>query len=484
MLECGHLVVDRLRRALITMKRRQFLQASAFSLAAPALRSTAQEVAEKLDRFGGLRALKFEGTGYFRIEKRDRWWFVTPEGHGWLGFGVNHVHPGWLNQPYNAAVWLKRFGATKFNDAAWQTGVRELARSHMSEYGYNHFGVHNDLAAVAGLDLPEIRTLPFVKIAHSFVAPEANFPDVFAPAFERHCDQMAAQECAPHRENPLVIGWAFTDCPIFTDSEAAARPVVTHGSPRGACATWPRVLRNLPASAPGKQAWMAVIRERYSNNLNAFNDCYGVSFSSWNDLQAAERWREIADFANDRELADNRAVLEKVVDRYYAVACSAIRRHAPRHLIFGDKLNGNTDGADAVAKITARHTDLIFYQMYERWEQQRTALDRWQALGGKPVFNGDGTFSTTTDMMPNPHGPHARDQAERGQWALEFGKNAFVRPDFIGWTVCGWVDTWRTMPRKEFKQHSGFFSPQGEPHTTYLDCLREISSNLYKFAAS
>jgi hypothetical protein len=102
----------------------------------------------------------------------------------------------------------------------------------------------------------------------------------------------------------------------------------------------------------------------------------------------------------------------------------------------------------------------------------------------KPHFNGDGTFSTTSEMMPNPHGPHARDQAERGEWAHEFGRQAFARPDFVGWTVCGWVDTWQTMPGKQFKQHSGFFEPLGERHEPYVDRLRDVSENLYRPAVA
>lgn len=463
------------------MNRRHFLRSTALVACAAGLR--AQDSARH-DRFGGLRALKFEATGLFRVERREgRWWFVTPEGHGWLGFGVNHVHSGWLLAPYNRAVWLQRFGAEKPGDGAWTRGVLDLVRGQVADIGYNHFGVHNSHDTLLPLGVPLIRPVAFVKINHSNAMPASEFRDVFAPAFERHCDALAAKECAPHRGDPLVIGWAFTDCPIFTDAEAAARPVVTHGSPRDACPTWPRVLRNLPASAPGKQAWLATIRARYADDVNRFNDCYGVSFASWDALRSAENWRELTDFANTRELADNRAFLEQVVERYYAIACAAVRKHAPHHLLFGDKLNGNTDGADAVVSITARHTDAVFYQQYDRWELQRAALDRWAKLsGGKPAFNGDGTFSTTTDLMPNPHGPHARDQAERGQWAFEFGQNAFARPDFIGWSVCGWVDTWRTMPRKEFKQHSGFFDPLGTPHADYVRRLRELSANLYDFA--
>ncbi len=84
--------------------------------------------------------------------------------------------------------------------------------------------------------------------------------------------------------------------------------------------------------------------------------------------------------------------------------------------------------------------------------------------------------------MPNPHGPHARDQAERGEWAYEFGANAFARPDFVGWSVCGWVDTWKTRVGKEQKQHSGFFSPDGKLHEPYVRRLRAVSDQLYTFA--
>jgi hypothetical protein len=38
------------------------------------------------------------------------------------------------------------------------------------------------------------------------------------------------------------------------------------------------------------------------------------------------------------------------------------------------------------------------------------------------------------------------------------------------------------MPKKALKQHSGFFSPQGEPHEPYIRRLRELSERLYGFA--
>ena len=34
-----------------------------------------------LDKYGGSKEIKSEATGFFRLEKADRWCFVTPEGH-------------------------------------------------------------------------------------------------------------------------------------------------------------------------------------------------------------------------------------------------------------------------------------------------------------------------------------------------------------------------------------------------------------------
>jgi agarase len=311
-----------------------------------------------------------------------------------------------------------------------------------------------------------------------------EFPDVFAPEFDKLCDDTVQAKIVPRRDDPWVLGWAFTDTPIFTDREATPRGKVIHSVPSAGYPTWPRVLRNLPASAPGKQAWLATIRERYRDDFAAFSADYGTSFATWSELLAAEQWRANTDMSNARELSDNAAFLEKCVDRYYTKVVAAIRAHDPHHLIFGDKLNANTDATNAVLHVTERHCDVVFYQMYGRWEEQRKGLDEFRKRTRKPLFNGDSSFAVTSEMMPSPYGPHARDQVERGEWTLEYAKNAFAERDFVGWTVCGWVDTWKTMPGKEDKQHAGFFGPLGEPHTPYIQRLREISDRLYEFCVT
>ena len=63
------------------------------------------------DQFGGWAGRRFEATGFFRVEKGDRWWLVTPEGHAFLSWGINHLYPDLWKQDYNREAWKKKLSA-------------------------------------------------------------------------------------------------------------------------------------------------------------------------------------------------------------------------------------------------------------------------------------------------------------------------------------------------------------------------------------
>ena len=49
----------------------------------------------ELDTFGGFTDIKGKKTGFFHTEKTDdRWWLITPEGHGFWGIGMAHPITG------------------------------------------------------------------------------------------------------------------------------------------------------------------------------------------------------------------------------------------------------------------------------------------------------------------------------------------------------------------------------------------------------
>ena len=150
-----------------------------------------------------------------------------------------------------------------------------------------------------------------------------------------------------------------------------------------------RRLRNLGADAPGKAAYVRTMRDLYRGEIHDSNATYGTTFDSFNAIATTENWRPATDLSNANETRDNVVFLQAVVAKYYETARDAIHRYDPNHVFFGDKINANTDSVDTILTVTSKYTDVVFYQMYARYEVQKPGLDRWAKIADMPIINGD-----------------------------------------------------------------------------------------------
>ncbi|MGI9240249.1 MAG: hypothetical protein ACR2RV_05580 [Verrucomicrobiales bacterium] len=473
------------------MKRRNFNRfAMAAALAGPGLVANSHVIGagdkSEFDRFGGWTDKKFNPTGFFRVEKDGRWWLVTPEGHGFLSFGINHLYRDLFRQPHNRSAWQAQLGVDDLRDESkFAPALRSWFLKTCRDFGFNTVGVHNDLRVVnrPSAEVPYLQPIKFVDIPHWKVdIPDESFLDVFSNEFAVHCNRLASKVAAPLREDPFLIGYTMTDCPLLSEEDCRERPDVIGGARRGSRIGWPRKLRNLGSDAPGKQSYVRTMQKVYRDRIADFNATYGTSFASFDALAAAENWRPTTALSNAEETRDNVKFLQAVVARYYESARDAIRRHDPNHLFLGDKLNANTDSLNTVLPITSRFTDIVFYQMYARYEVQRPGLDRWAKLASKPVINGDSAFTMITEHMPRPYGPVADTVEQRAEWTTEFFHNAFRRPEFVGWHYCGLIDASNRILRKKDRQHSGLIDEYGKPHLQLQAALKTCSSQLYEIA--
>ncbi len=434
------------------------------------------------DRFGGCTKIQFEATGFFRLEKTDRWWLVTPEGNAFLSFGVNHVMLNLVFMDCNIDHWAKEFGIDNPADKkAFLPGFRKKVNQDLAALGMNTLGCHSPTHYYDPVPVPYVAQCRFVDICHYMEPAEDEFHDVFSEDFVAHCDAKAKETVAPKKDDPFVIGYSMSDCPIFTDLDALPRENNVYGKKRIGLPTWPRVLRNKGPQAAGKQTYVETIREAHADSIQSFNDVYGTQFGSFDDLLNAVNWRPSVDPANKREEQDNLKFLFKTVDRCYAVESAAIRKYDPNHLVFGDKLNGNTDTPDEIVTLADKYMDLVFYQYYAHWDGQKPLLDRWGSLTGKAFFQGDSSFSVPNENMPDPYGPHSADQDERARLFIEAFENCFARKNYVGWDWCGWMDSWET--NQPGKQHSGVQDPSGNFHEPIAKAMADFSKNMYEIAA-
>ncbi|MBT5902258.1 MAG: hypothetical protein HOH58_09140 [Opitutaceae bacterium] len=473
------------------MERRHFLQLTAAGIIGQSLLGkhirAASDVVTDRDQYGGWTGLQFTATGYFRTEKTDRWWLVTPEGNAFLSFGINHLYPDLWKQPYNQQAWLNRLGVESVNGPAFQKALRKWFLETCGDFGFNTVGVHTHLPTTNSPRpaLPYMKSIKFIDVPHwKGDVPDENFLDVFAPEFTQHCDRLAQREAAPLREDPYVLGYAMTDCPLFTEEDLRERTDTIGGARRGSRIGWPRRFRNLPASTPGKQAYVKTVRGIYQDNISTFNTTYGTAFDSFEALAEAQGWRPETQLSNIAETRDNAAFMVKVVDTYYRTTRDAIRRHDPNHMFFGDKLNANSDSLDTMLEVTSRYTDVVFYQMYARYEVQRPGLDRWSRRVDLPFINGDSAFTMVTEHMPRPYGPIADTLAQRAEWTEAFMREAFARPEFVGWHYCGLIDADMRVSRKQDRQHSGLLDGFGESYPLLEKVIKNSADDLYQIASN
>lgn len=433
---------------------------------------------ETLDIYGGLKSESFDATGFFRLEKDERWWFVTPAGNAFLSFGLNHANPDYLSQDYNLEHWKKQFGAEDVTDPAFQDGFVEKVLSDMKLFGMNTLGSHAPKEKFGKLEVPYVQSLFFARTAYWLVQSPKNFPDVWSETFATWCERRAKLAVLPRKDDPYLMGYIYTNVPILTDLDADAHGEVSWARAQKDMPTWPRVLRNLAQDAPGKSVFVSVVRQRYQSILE-FNEAYGSRFASFDELQRTENWSPFTKSENIDDAEDNRAFLLQILDQYYSVANAAVRKFDPNHMIFGDTLNANIGVPDDVLETIARHTDLIAYQFYGEYDDHVELLDHWSELTGKPLFHADAGFTVQSEEMPAPMGAVTPNQKVRAERFHYFASQAFARPDFVGWHWCGWVEMWKGW--KADRQHPGLQDPFGNYRHPMPETMNEFGTHIYDY---
>ncbi len=458
--------------------RRDLLKTMGFGVAAAFIPTLGNCNQRSLDRFGGLESVRFGASGFFRVEKADRWWFVTPDGAAFLSFGLNHTDTEYLLQDYNIDFWRAEFGFQDPSEPAFRKGFIKKVMKDLAAFGMNTIGCHARKEVFGKLTFPYIQGLFFARTAYWIVRSVQDYPDVFSVEFEKRCERVARRLVLPKKDDPFLIGYTFTNVPILTDLDADAHGLVPWGSAQPNMPTWPRALRNKGPNAPGKKVFVSLARKHYPT-IQEFNHVYKTSFSSFDELLNSENWSPVVKTVGVDDSNDNRAFLMRILERYYTVACAAIRKFDTNHLIFGDPLNANTGVPDEIVSLVAKHTDLISYQYYGGYDEQSHILDRWSKLTGMPIFNTDSNYAVPYKQMPNPVGPHCPNQETRAHRFLDFATRAFSRPDFIGWNWCGWVDSWASW--RKVQQHCGLQDPFGRYQHPMPEIMAQFGSDLYEY---
>jgi hypothetical protein len=161
---------------------------------------------------------------FFRTdEHQGRWWLIDPAGRRFFSLGLNHIDASPLRYPESGDLWRRKYANSI------ERWLKQSVRPDLLAWGFNSVGWTQEVVIIRPsihrhspsftfeeyqwLDLPYCHLLPFAE-THQWDA-EVRYPDFFSADFEEWCDYVARSQCARLASDPKLIGYFYTDCPMW-----------------------------------------------------------------------------------------------------------------------------------------------------------------------------------------------------------------------------------------------------------------------------
>jgi hypothetical protein len=390
-------------------------------------------------------------------QEKGVWWFRSPTGEPFLSIGANHVEPVYWQSPRNEDFVRETYGGEVFrkdgtfdDDSAAVKKWTSRVAANFKDWGFNTLGFHNPLShslqeAIGGYyvcSLPIAVSWGWNMKRAELVRHFAKRPmDLFDERFRAELDEVSNQLVKLRAQDPRLLGYAYTDGPPWTvDDDASSAAFAKLTTAQKQLHPWVHALMSLPATAAGKQAWIAFLQKRHAEPAKAAA-VYAVKATTWNELADCTQWNELGD--RDAAGADSRAFLSILIRRWYEERAASIRKHDSKHLILGDKLNMNRDRKFPVQLANSLRqmrgfVDVISVQYYAPADEQVATLANVHRESGLPIINGD---TTCKPIWPDSamSGENPEFYQALGQAYDETLTKLFAQPWFIGWHHCGYM---------------------------------------------
>jgi hypothetical protein len=388
-------------------------------------------------RFGGSRAHRFRATGFFRLERdARRWWLVDPEGCGFWSAGLDCVRPGvdsalvpgterlfsWLPTAQGGFADCLRPAANPQRSPMVDFGVANLRRVFGDEWPWRWEELtarrlrrwrFNTVANWSDLGLPRRHALPYVMPLPPYpTTPMQLFrdlPDVFAPEFAANAKTWA-EALAPTSEDPLLIGYFLANEPQwgFGSFNLAAEMLETN-----------------PGTATRREL-ARFVSERYAGDVAAWSKAWGRGFASFDDLVQGVHRR--LDDSSPAARADLWEFSKRIVRRHAQVPSEAARAVDPNHLNLGLRYAWI---ASELFYEAGACFDVFSINCYGEIPDEQSVAEIVRRCG-KPTMIGEFHFGALDRGLPANGLRAVASQAERAVAYRRYIERAAANPDLIG----------------------------------------------------
>jgi hypothetical protein len=391
-------------------------------------------------QYGGYKSTKTKATGFFRVEKlNDRWWFVDPDGHLFFSTGADSTSP-WMgtrtegrdgvfaalpprelrapgyraNQGRLASFYTwnlaRRFGTNYAEPWA------DLTLRRMDAWGFNTIANWSDPRLWAAKRKPYVVMLRGWGIdAGSYL----GMPDVFSEDFPKKADAAAAEQCAPRKDDPWLLGYFVANEPPW----------------------------------PGRETQIAA----------------AILGGPTNAIQ-----RELKAFLGDADTpARRREFVNRCVEKFLEVVNAAIRRHDPNHLNLGLRF-GNRPSEEMLR--ASRGFDVFSMNSYAT-EVNRQTLEMAYRITEKPILIGEFHFGTPGRGLAAGL-VQCASQEERGVAYRYYVEQAAAHPAVVGAHWFEWSDEPNTGRFDGENYNIGLIDVTDRPYTELVEAAKVTHARL------
>jgi hypothetical protein len=304
----------------------------------------------------------------------------------------------------------RRFG-TNYSDA-WV----DLTLRRMDAWGFNTVANWSDPRLWAA------KRKPYVVMLRGWGIDSGAYlgmPDVFAEEFPKKVDAAAAEQCAPRKDDPWLLGYFVANEPPWPGRETEIAAAILEG----------------PTNA---------IQRELKNFLAA------------GDTAARRR-----DFVN------------QCVEKFLDTVNAAIRRHDPNHLNLG--LRFGSTPSEAMLR-ASRGFDVFSMNSYG-FEVNRQRLEAAYRVTGKPVLIGEFHFGTPGRGLAAGL-VQCANQEERGVAYRYYVENAAALPMMVGVHWFEWIDEPNTGRFDGENYNIGFVDVTDRPYAELVEAAKTTHARL------
>ena len=167
------------------------------------------------------KTTQLDAKGFFTLGQVDgHWLLITPDGKPFFTLGLNHIDPATLRYPENIHLWRDKY------DGSTLSWIKESVAPNLKAWGFNTVGWVQEVTVpkwqhsrpftvdeYRALDMPYCHLLPFLE-SHQWEKHTVHY-DFRSSDWKEWCDYVARSHCSELSEDPNLIGYFYSDCPVW-----------------------------------------------------------------------------------------------------------------------------------------------------------------------------------------------------------------------------------------------------------------------------